>query len=313
MAAKPSTAAEKALQKIQDQVTCGICLEPYKQPKLLKCFHVYCEQCLHRLAHNKKTITCPQCRQDTPLPVGGAQELQGAFYIHNLFDIEDVLKKEGFNSNCHKHPEKEAECYCTQCDQLVCSSCIVSDHRNHQYDLLSELLARKEKVIFESLKPVGEQIATLERAVESVNTRHTEVMERKAAVVEDIRTAMAHVRQALEARERELVDRAEQMAQQKLDNLEEQRDRFELQLAQLRSCQNSLEQSWRTCSQGKILRMENILVKQAKDLAGSFEPETFTLAEQANLNFANSLPELVKTCQQFGEVYSHPPCPESLR
>ena len=313
MAAKPSTAAEKALQKIQDQVTCGICLEPYKQPKLLKCFHVYCEQCLHRLAHKKKTITCPQCRQDTPLPVGGVQELQGAFYIHNLFDIEDVLKKEGFSSNCHKHPEKEAECYCTQCDQLVCSSCIVSDHRNHKYDLLSELLAKKEKVIFESLKPVGEQIATLERAVESVNTRRAEVVERKTAVVEDIRTAMAHLQQALEVRKRKLVDQAEQMAQHKLDNLEAQRDRFELQLAQLRSCQNSLEQSWRTCSEGKILRMEDILVKQANDLAGSFEPETFTLSEQANLNFANSLPELVKTCQQFGEVYCHPPCPEKCQ
>ncbi|CAI8019271.1 DnaJ homolog subfamily C member 13 [Geodia barretti] len=96
MAAKPSTAAEKALQKIQDQVTCGICLEPYKQPRLLKCFHVYCEQCLQRLVRGGRegqSLPCPQCRQDTPLPVGGVPGLQGAFYIHYLFDIQDALKK----------------------------------------------------------------------------------------------------------------------------------------------------------------------------------------------------------------------------
>ena len=378
MAAKPSTAAEKALQKIQDQVTCGICLEPYKQPRLLKCFHVYCEQCLQRLVRGEQegqSLPCPQCRQVTPLPVGGVSKLQGAFYIHYLFDIQDALKKvssseqtmcekctnrkavgfcrtcgfacqrckelhqewkefkthEFINLNtltgdvttlvpplkktlfCATHPSKKAKLYCETCDELICRDCIIRVHRDHQYDLVPESFAKQEKVIVDSLKPVGEQIALLERAVESVNTRCAAVVEQKTAVVAEIRTAMAHLRQALEVRETELVGQAEQTAQQKLKTLAARRDGFELQLGQLRSCHDFVEESRRTCSQGEILRMKSPLVKQVNDLTGSFKPQTLALAEQADMRFAHSLPELVKTCQQFGKVYCSQVVPEKCR
>ena len=378
MAAKPSTPAEKALQKIQEQVTCGICLEPYKQPRLLKCFHVYCEGCLQRLVRGGgegQSLSCPQCRQDTPLPASGVPGLQGAFYIHYLFDIQDALKKvssseqtmcnkckkyeavgfcrtcgfacqrckeihqdwEEYKTHefidldtltgdvttlvpplkktlfCATHPSKKAKLYCETCDELICRDCIVRVHRDHQYDLVPEAFAKQEKVIVNSLKPVEEQIATLERAVESVGTRCTAVVEQKTAVVAEIRTAMAHLRQALEARETELVGVAEQTAQQKLKTLAAQRDGFELQLGQLRSCLGFVEESRRTCSQGEILRMKSPLVKQVNDLTGSFKPQILDLAEQADVVFVHGLPELVKTCQQFGEVYCHPVCPEKCR
>ncbi|CAI8002276.1 E3 ubiquitin-protein ligase TRIM71, partial [Geodia barretti] len=220
------------------------------------------------------------------------------------------LKKTLF---CATHPSKEADLYCETCDELICRDCIVRVHRDHQYDLVPESFAKQEKVIVDSIKPVEEQIATLERAVESVDTRCAAVVEQKTAVVAEIRTAMAHLRQALEARETELVGQAEQTAQQKLKTLAAQRDGFELQLGQLRSCQDFVEESRRTCSQGEILRMKSPLVKQVNDLTGSFKPETLALAEQADMVFAHSLPELVTSCQQFGKVYCHPVCPEKCR
>ena len=171
---------------------------------------------------------------------------------------------------------------------------------------MPESFAKQEKVIADSLKPVEEQIATLERAVESVHAQCAAVVEQKTAVVAEIRTAMAHLRQALEARETELVGQAEQTEQQKLKTLAAQRDRFELQLGQLRSCQDFVEESRRTCSQGEILGMKSPLVKQVNDLTGSFKPETLAFAEQADMVFAHSLPELVKACQQFGRVYVGP-------
>ena len=378
MAAKPATPAEKALQKIQEQVTCGVCLESYKQPRLLKCFHVYCEGCLQHLVRGGgegQSLSCPQCRKDTPLPVGGVPGLQGAFYIHYLFDIQDALKKVSSSEQtmcnkcskyeyvcfcrtcgflcqrckeihhdwpdfktheiidldtltgdvttlvpplkktllCSKHTETKADLYCETCDELICRDCIVRVHRDHQYDLVPESFAKQERVIVDSLKPVEEQIATLERAVESVGTQCSAVVEQKTAVVAEIRTAMAHLRQALEARETELVGMAEQMAQQKLKTFAAQRDGFELQLGQLRSCQGFVEESRRTCSQGEILRMKSPLVKQVNDLTGSFKPQTLALAEQADIVFAHSLPELVKTCQQFGEVFCQSVCPEKCR
>ena len=313
MAAKPSTAAKEALQKIQEQVTCGICLDFYKQPKLLKCCHVYCQECLQRLVGRRAGLPCPQCRKVTPLPVGGVENLQGAFHHNALLDIYKMFKNSG--NNCPKHPEKEVEFFCEKCNQLLCSYCLLPKHRHHQYDLLAKLFAKHNKVIVNSLKPVKKQIATLEGAIKSVDTRCAAIVEQKTAVVAEIHTAMAHLRQVLEVRETELVGQAEQTAQQKLKSLAAQRDRFELQLGQLKSCHDFVEESQRTCSQGEILGMKTLLVKQINELMSSFKPETLTLtlAEQADMRFGHSLPELVKTCQQFGKVYCSFVCPEKCQ
>ena len=242
------------------------------------------------------------------------------FKTHQIIDLETLtgdvttlvppIKKTLF---CAYHPSKKAKLYCETCDELICRDCIVRTHRDHQYDLVPESFAKQEKVIVDSLKPVEEQIATLERAVESVRTRCAAVVEQKTAVVAEIRTAVAHLRQALEARETELVAQAEQMAQQKIKTLAAQRDGFELQLGQLRSCQDFVEESRRTCSQGVILRMKSPLVKQVNDLTSSFKQEMVALAEQADMTFGHNLAEAVKTFQQFGKVYCHPVCPEKCR
>ena len=238
---------------------------------------------------------------------------------HEIIDLETLsgdvttlvppLKKTLF---CSKHSEKEADLFCETCDELICRDCIVRVHRDHQYDLVPESFSKQEKVIVDSLK-LGEQIVALERAVESVDTRCAAVVEQKTAVVAEIHTAMAALRQVLEARETELVGQVEQTAQQKLKTLTAQRDGFELQLGQLRSCHDFVEESRRTCSQGEILGMKSPLVKQINDLTGSFKPEALALAEQADMRFSHSLPELAKTCQRFGKVYCHPVCPEKCR
>ena len=376
MAAKPSTAAEKALHKIQEQVTCGICLEPYTQPKLLKCFHVFCEKCLQSLVRGgRQSVTCPHCRQETALAVGGVACLQGAFYIHYLFDIQDALQKVSSSDQpmcnkckkreavgfcrtcgfvcqrcvdihqewddlsthdiidletltgdvttlvpplkktlfCSKHPAKEADLYCDECEELICRDCIVRVHRDHQYDLVPESFAKQEREMMSSVKPVEEQIAALTRAVKLVDAEWAAVVEQKTAVVAEIRTTINHAQQALEERKTELVGVAEQLAQQKVKTLTVQRDLLELQIAQRRSCQDFVEESRRTCSHGEILRMKSPLVKQIEELTGSFEPETLALAEQGDLKFLHSLHELHKTCQQFGKVYCHPVCPDKCQ
>ena len=178
---------------------------------------------------------------------------------------------------------------------------------------MPESFSKQEKVIVDSLKPVKEQISMLEGAIKSVDTRCAAVVEQRTAVVAEIHTVMAHLRQVLEARETELVGQAEQTAQQKLKNLAAQRDGFELRLGQLKSCHDFVEESRRACSQGEILGMKSHLVKQINELTGSFKPETLALAEEADMRFGHSLPELVKTCQQFGKVYCNPVCPEKCR
>ena len=126
MAECPSS-AKQALEKLNEQLTCPICLEHYTNPKLLHCFHVFCEKCLKPVAQQTpqgQVVECPNCRHLTSLTQEGVPGLQGAFLIHHLFDIQDILKKVNTPSNnkCAKCKKREPNCYCRSCG-FLCDSC----------------------------------------------------------------------------------------------------------------------------------------------------------------------------------------------
>jgi hypothetical protein len=56
--------AESLRYKFEEHLTCSVCLEPFKDPKVLPCLHSYCHACIVKLAENAKssTINCPECR-----------------------------------------------------------------------------------------------------------------------------------------------------------------------------------------------------------------------------------------------------------
>ena len=130
MAEKPS-AAKEALAKVEDQLTCPVCLDPYTQPRLLTCFHVYCQHCLEKMVirdqQGQMFVTCPKCRRFTPLPPSGVSSLQAAFHINNLFEIQEALKKvrEPQKLACEKCSvtTQLASSYCRQCNSFICVAC----------------------------------------------------------------------------------------------------------------------------------------------------------------------------------------------
>lgn len=56
------------LEEVTDFFSCAVCLEQFKEPKVLQCLHAYCKGCLVKLVKKKGSdhvIPCPVCREDT--------------------------------------------------------------------------------------------------------------------------------------------------------------------------------------------------------------------------------------------------------
>ena len=122
-----SNAAGEALKKIQEQVTCEICAETFRDPRLLDCLHVYCRQCLDDLTINPIALVCPSCRRTTHLNAPGATNLLPAYHIHTLLKFRNVVEKvageDSSGVRCDKCRLGGATAFCTSCWQYVCGEC----------------------------------------------------------------------------------------------------------------------------------------------------------------------------------------------
>ena len=126
--AEPHTAAEEALKKVAARLECAICLDQYKDPKLLSCFHVFCKQCLEYLVRQEEgqwILQCPNCRRTTTLPSQGVSGLQSDFHAHHLFEIQDTLAKAKGpqKTQCEKCKKSTATSFCQDCSKFICDKC----------------------------------------------------------------------------------------------------------------------------------------------------------------------------------------------
>ena len=130
--AESQAVAKQALEKLEDQLTCAICLDAFKHPKMLNCFHVFCKDCLQRLVvtdrQGQLSLRCPTCRRSTLLPPAtSVSGLQSAFHVHHLFEIQEALEKmkEPQKVQCEKCKKvsRPATSFCRNCGQFICARC----------------------------------------------------------------------------------------------------------------------------------------------------------------------------------------------
>ena len=137
-------ATKDALKKLDAQLECSICLDIFKQPKLLPCFHVFCKSpCLEKLvAKDGHSLTCPTCRHIVPLSKRGMDGLQSDFHIDRLFDIRDAFIKaaEPTETQCGNCEDDKATGYC---GDFLCDDCQAA-HRKTKFTKNHQLLTLKE-------------------------------------------------------------------------------------------------------------------------------------------------------------------------
>ncbi|CAH1227747.1 TRIM56 [Branchiostoma lanceolatum] len=124
--------AEAILSQISgDFLECTICLEPFKDPKVLPCLHTFCTGCLEKFLEKqgevKDKFPCPTCRTETVLPRGGVVGLKNNFFVLSLRDTVQAHKRVDSKENdkvfCDLCEEEVATCGCVVCEEFMCDEC----------------------------------------------------------------------------------------------------------------------------------------------------------------------------------------------
>ena len=301
--------AAQVLEVLNEQLKCTICLDTYSDPKVLHCLHAYCRPCLVPLVAREEQgplgITCPTCRQVTPIPERGVADLPSALHIKPLLDIQESVsistrKSIGF---CCSHAEEEVKLYCEKCSELICFKCAIrgGGHQNHRYKDLNKVFGKCEKEILSSLDPVKEQVSIMKKALEQLKKCSVEISDQREVIERNIHGSFTRLREILIVRETELIGQLHQMTQSKLKSLAVQIDQIETTLAQFNTHIHFVSESLKTGNEGEVVLAKSCTVKQLKELNTRFQPDSLKPVTSADMDFL-CLASFASMCVEYGQV-----------
>ena len=318
--------SEETIKKLEERLKCAICLDTYTDPKLLQCFHVFCSDCLVRLVvqdqQGQLSLTCPNCRQATPIPANGVAGLQSAFHFNDFLEIMEEHKKpkdtatsqEGdmtrpnpskkVSPYCSVHADKELELYCETCGELICSHCALrgQKHHSHEYDLISSCYEKYKREMTPSLEPMEKQLTTVKKALAHLDVRCGEISDQRAAIEADIHRTTQRLHEIIDVRKAELINQLHRETQEKLKGLAVQRDELETILAKLSSCLEFVRESLETNSQGEVVKVKTTIIKKVKELTATFQPDVLKPNTESEIEFITSS-DIIDMCENYGQVH----------
>ena len=275
---------------------------------------IHCEKCDTSIA----TGFCRDCGQFVCNECTEIHQLWKELKTHKIASFSDIQREAADLmpskkkvTYCPKHSENILKIYCETCGELICNDCTIRLHQGHNYDLVTDTFQRHKGEIVSSLQPVKQHLATVNEAIQSMDTRKKDIEEQRMTIEADIHKQINRLLQALEQRRTELVGQLDQLTQQKLKGLAAQRDQCELVQTQLSSCLDYVEGSLKTSSEGEILAMKTTVLKQIQQITAEFNPNTLAPEQEANIILVtNNVQELHRTCRGFAEVVAQSVCPE---
>ena len=105
--------ATKSPSGFMQHLECPICMEIYKDPRLLACSHTLCKICLDGVVKNSP-ITCPVCRATHSLSPSGTDGFPRILVIAGMVD-----------SLCIECKMTHSDVSCSHCNKMVCQHCHV--------------------------------------------------------------------------------------------------------------------------------------------------------------------------------------------
>ncbi|MCI4378121.1 hypothetical protein PGIGA_G00212320 [Pangasianodon gigas] len=141
----------------EEDFSCPVCCEIFKDPVVLRCSHSVCKVCLQQFWETKGSRECPVCRRKSSLEIPPIN-----LALKNL--CETLLQERSQRSSsasetvCSLHSEK-LKLFCVDDQQPVCVVCQTSKkHTNHKFCPIDEAVTDCKEEVKTALKPLQEKL-----------------------------------------------------------------------------------------------------------------------------------------------------------
>uniref|UniRef100_UPI003AAE81AA E3 ubiquitin-protein ligase TRIM39-like n=1 Tax=Centroberyx gerrardi TaxID=166262 RepID=UPI003AAE81AA len=141
----------------EEDLSCPVCHDIFKDPVILSCSHSFCKACLQKWWTEKQIHECPVCKsislQSDPPHNLALKNLCEAFLLER-----DQRASAGSELLCSLHSEK-LRLFCLDHQQPVCLVCLHSEtHTDHRIKPIDEAAPHHKEKLQTSLKPLQEKL-----------------------------------------------------------------------------------------------------------------------------------------------------------
>ncbi|XP_066564060.1 zinc-binding protein A33 [Amia ocellicauda] len=217
MAARPS--------EMEEDLSCPVCYDIYKDPVILTCSHSFCKACLEQYWAQKGSRECPVCRRrsskDSP-PINRV--------LKNL--CESFLKERsqrppaGSAALCSLHRET-LKLFCLEDQELLCVDCLTSrKHKNHKFCPTEEAVLDRKEEFKTALKPLQKKLkafnkvkTTCDQTAEHIKTQAQQTERQIKEEFEKLHQFLRDEEAARIAALREEEEKKSGMMKEKIENL----------------------------------------------------------------------------------------------
>uniref|UniRef100_A0A3B4WQU6 Uncharacterized protein n=1 Tax=Seriola lalandi dorsalis TaxID=1841481 RepID=A0A3B4WQU6_SERLL len=144
----------------QEDLSCPVCQDIFKDPVVLSCSHSFCRDCLQSWWRGKPIQECPVCKRRS-----SRSEPPRNLALKNLCEtfLLEREQRAGSESVCSLHSEK-LKLFCLDHQQPVCLVCRDSKtHNNHRFRPIHEFAQDHKKELQKCLRPLQEKLKLFEQ------------------------------------------------------------------------------------------------------------------------------------------------------
>ncbi|XP_078586798.1 E3 ubiquitin-protein ligase TRIM33-like [Branchiostoma floridae x Branchiostoma japonicum] len=259
---------------IKSDVVCNVCDGGQKATaRCLHCEEFLCAECVS--AHQRVKLTRDH-------QVKTLEELKGG-------KTHDV--KTHTTAPCRIHKYEPLKFYCQSCRTLICRDCSAFDHRDHQYDYLTDMVDKIKDCFKDLIQRSEEKLNNFQESSKTLDNTELEVSKKASTADEEIDAATDKLKKELcdylDEKGLKLKQKVREVHDTRQRNLSDQKDSVRQSIADLSSAAGYAHRILMLGSNFELMdiskevidRLQSLLVKSLPKIADDISKFDFTASD----------------------------------
>ncbi|XP_050073454.1 RING finger protein nhl-1 isoform X1 [Anopheles maculipalpis] len=289
------------MEQFEQLLTCCVCLDRYRNPKLLPCQHSFCmEPCMDGLIdYVKRQVKCPECRAEHRIPYQGVQGFPTNVTLQRFLELHIEITGElpdptsgQVMERCNVCSEKAYCALCVHCDKKICADC-----KGAHMDILRREISRINNQIRRGLHRLKEVLSVVEKNASNLQNNCT-------SVSEEIDEIYRRLQKALKDRTDHLRHEMDKYMSTELKNVVALKENLELEIANIQSNADLAEKymndsvEWDDC---ELMDTKEIFLRTV-DFIRNFDCETMDYSRKVRFIMNIDPNKLINEVSSYGDL-----------